>query len=208
MSIEPILVCNQCDLLQRQAILQSGGKALCVACGNVMYRSQPLGLKLSLTFAITSAALFVISNSFPIVTISSQGLTNSTTLLEASLRLFNDGIPSIALLVFITTFLMPALEILTIIYLLLPLSLGRIPPGLSIGFRLICLVKPWAMVEVFMMGLLVTITKLNAFASVTPDIALASFVLLMISVTAATASFDTHNFWRLVDFLRANRSTS
>lgn len=203
MSTEALLVCNQCDLVQSEAPLKAGDKARCVGCEKVLYRSQPHGLKLSLIFAITSAALFLIANAFPIVTISSQGLTNSTTLLEAASRLIQDGISSIAVLVFITTFLMPALEILILLYLLIPLSLGRIPPGLSIGFRLICIVKPWAMIEVFMIGLLVTITKLNAFASVSPDIGLISFVLLMLSVTVATSNFDVHTFWRQVEALQA-----
>jgi paraquat-inducible protein A len=203
MPTDPILVCSQCDLVQREVPLQPGDKARCIGCENVLYRSQPHGLKLSLIFSITAAALFLISNAFPIVTISSQGLTNSTTLLEAVSRLIQDGIPIIAILVFITTFFMPALEILILMYLLIPLSLGRIPPGLSFGFRLICLVKPWAMIEVFMIGLLVTITKLNTFASVSPDIALVSFVLLMLSVTIATSNFDVHTFWRRVEALQA-----
>jgi paraquat-inducible protein A len=204
MKLDELIVCEQCDLLQQEAVLEPGGNAMCGRCGNVLFRSQPRGLELSLVFAVTAAALFLISNCFPIVTISSQGLTNSTTLLDAADRLVHDGLPSIATLVFITTFLMPALEIAALIYLLLPLKLGRLPPYLSWAFRLIYLVKPWAMVEVFMMGLLVTITKLNAFASVEPDIALISFVLLMISVTAAAANFDPHNFWKRVDELKGN----
>jgi len=198
----PILVCNQCDLVQRETLLNAGDKARCVGCRNVLYRSQPSGLKLSLVFIITSAVLFLISNAFPIVTISSQGLTSSTTLLEAVNRLIQDGIPTIAILVFITTFLMPALKIIVMMYLLVSLSLDRIPPGLAFGYRLICIVKPWAMIEVFMIGLLVTITKLNAFASVSPDIGLIAFVLLMISITMATANFDAHAFWREVESIQ------
>lgn len=202
MELDGVIVCDQCDLIQREVVLESGGTASCGRCGNVLFRSQPRGLELSLIFSLTAAALFLISNCFPIVTISSQGLTNSTTLLDAADRLVRDGIPSIAVLVFATTFLMPALEIAALIYLLLPLNFGRLPPGLSVAFRLIYFVKPWAMVEVFMMGLLVTITKLNAFASVAPDIALGSFILLMISVTAAAANFDPHNFWKRVEELK------
>jgi paraquat-inducible protein A len=48
----------------------------------------------------------------------------------------------------------------------------------------------------------VTITKLNALASVSPGIGLFSFVLLMISLTVATANFDSHAFWRQVDLLK------
>lgn len=200
--LESLIVCEECDLLQRERALEPGGTASCPRCGNNLYCSQPHGLQRSLVFALTAAALFLISNSFPIVTISSQGLKNSATLLEAADRLLTDGIPSIAVLVFITTFLMPALEIMALIYLLLPLHFGRLPPGFSVAFRVIHIVKPWAMVEVFILGLMVTISKLSALASVVPDIALASFVLLMMAATAAASNFDPHHFWKVVDEIK------
>jgi len=199
MAINELIVCEQCDLPQVETPLEPGGKAFCSRCGNVLYRLQPDGLRRSLIFSLTAAALFLISNSFQIVTIDSQGLSNSTTLLEAADRLIKDGIPSIAVLVFATTFLMPALEIMALIYLLLPLHFGRLPPGLPLAFRLVHLVKPWAMIEVFMLGLLVTISKLNALATVQPDIGLFSFVLLMFVVTVASANFDARSFWKQVD---------
>jgi paraquat-inducible protein A len=203
MDSNELLVCDQCDLILRETVLQPGGKAFCARCGNVLYRCKPDGLRLSLIFSLTGAALFLISNSFPIVTIDSQGLTNSTTLLDAADRLVHDGIPSIAALVFATTFLMPALEIMAMIYLLLPLHFQRMPPGFSVAFRLIHFVKPWAMIEVFMLGLLVTISKLSALASVVPNIALGSFVLLMFSVTAAAANFDRRGYWKRVAEIRS-----
>jgi paraquat-inducible protein A len=52
-----------------------------------------------------------------------------------------------------------------------------------------------------MLGLLVTISKLNALATVVPDIGLISFVLLMFSITAASANFDARTFWKRVDAL-------
>ena len=52
-----------------------------------------------------------------------------------------------------------------------------------------------------MLGLLVTIAKLNAFAAVSPDIALGSFALLMIALTAASANFDARQFWKQVESL-------
>lgn len=199
------VVCHHCDLLLQEPELAPGAKALCPRCGALLYGSQPHGLQISLVFALTAAALFCIANGFPIVTISSDGLFNSTTLIGAADRLLRDGIPSIAVLVFATTFLMPALQIAALVYLLLPLYLGHLPPGLNMAFRVVHLVKPWAMIEVFMLGLLVTITKLNAFATVTPNTALGAFALLMISVTAAAAHFDRHQFWKQVERLKQDR---
>jgi paraquat-inducible protein A len=61
------------------------------------------------------------------------------------------------------------------------------------------------MIEVFMLGLLVTISKLTALATVVPDIGLISFILLMFSITAASANFDARNFWSQIDVLEAKR---
>ena len=202
MSSEALVDCHECDLLLREVPLEAGGVARCTRCGCNLYRHQPEGLERSLVFALTALVLFVIANSFPIVSMNSRGLTSSTTLLGAVSVLLRDDMPSVALLVFVTTFLMPALEIGALIYLLLPLKLGRVPPAVPRVFRLLHAVQPWSMVEVFMLGLLVTISKLAAMASVVPGIALWSFVLLMFAVSAAVAGFDVRIFWARVGALR------
>ncbi len=199
MSLEELVVCQECDLLLREASLEPGDVARCTRCGYELYRYLPHGLDRSLAFALTAAVLFLIANAFPIVSMNSQGLTSSTTLLGAVNVLLRDGMPSVAALVFVTTFLMPALEIGSLIYLLLPLRFGRVPQGITAVFRLMHMVKPWGMVEVFMLGLLVTISKLHAMASVVPEIALGSFILLMFTVTAAVANFDVRIYWTHVE---------
>jgi len=198
MAFEPLLVCDECDLLLREHPLDSGEMAICARCGHILHRHQPEGLMRSLAFSLTAAVFFVFSNAFPIVGLSSQGLVSSTSLLGMVDRLFHDDMPTVAVLVFLTTFLMPALEISALIYLLLPLSFGRIPPKVAIVFRIMHLSKPWAMVEVFMLGLIITISKLHAMATVLPEIALWSFVLLMLSLTAAAANFDSRTFWEQI----------
>lgn len=203
-----LIACKHCDLLLQETDIKAGNKAHCPRCDAVLFRSQPHGLQISLIFALTSAALFLIANSFPIVTISSDGLLNSTTLIGAAYRLAQDGITSVAALVFVTTFVMPALQITSLIYLLFPLGIGRVSPGLALTFRLVHWVKPWAMIEVFMLGLLVTITKLNAFASVKPDVALGAFALLMLSITVASANFDAHAFWNRVNIKRQSEGVA
>ena len=142
MSSAALVVCHECDLLLREVPLEAGGVARCTRCGCNLYRHQPEGLERSLVFALTAVVLFVIANSFPIVSMNSRGLTSSTTLLGAVGVLLHDDMPSVALLVFVTTFLMPALEIGALIYLLLPLKLGRVPPAVPSVFRLLHAVQP------------------------------------------------------------------
>jgi paraquat-inducible protein A len=197
-----VLVCDECDLLLEEQVINSNVMAICPRCGHVLHRYQPEGLRRSLVFSLTAAVLFVVSNAFPIVGLTSQGLESSTSLLGMVGSLLRDDMTLVAILVFLTTFLMPALVISALIYLLLPLHCGFVLPQMAAVFRLMHLSKPWAMVEVFMLGLIITISKLNALATVLPEIALWSFVCLMFALTAAAANFDPRTFWDEVDKLR------
>ena len=79
--------------------------------------------------------------------------------------------------------------------LLLPLALGRQPLAGARVLRALWVVKPWGMVEVFMLGVLVALVKLAHLASVVPGVALWSFGALILVFAAAAASFDAEQAW-------------
>jgi paraquat-inducible protein A len=201
MQLDSLVICEECDLIQKKTPLKSGDEELCIRCGYSLYKSKPNGLQYSLVFALTAAVLFLLSNIYPIVTISSQGLNNSTTLLGVVQILYKDDMSLVAILVLVTTFLTPAFEIGALIYLLLPLKFGMVLPGMKLVYRWMHKVRTWVMVEVFMLGLLITITKLSGLAFVVPEIALISFILLMFAIIFASINFDERNFWRQVETL-------
>jgi paraquat-inducible protein A len=197
---EPRLIaCHECDLLQREvASLPPRGKALCTRCSAVLYRNNPDGLDRTLAYALGAAVVFVLANAFPIVDLDAQGNRTSTTLLHTVRVLHDEGMTSVAALVFVTTFLAPALEIAALVYLLAPLRLGRVPPYFGQIFRLVHAVRPWGMVEVLLLGTLVSLAKLAHLAHVEPGIALWSFAALMVLLAAAASAFDTHALWERV----------
>lgn len=197
-----IIVCHECDLVLRETALEEGGVACCSRCGHELYRNQPKGLERSLSCALAAVVFFILANAFPIVSMEAHGLSNSATLLGTVSLLDKGEMSSVALLLFVTAFLMPALQIIALIYLLLPLYLGKVAVGTPAVFRLLYSVKPWGMVEVFMLGILITVSKLMHMASVVPGVALWSFGLLMVLIAAASSGFDKHVFWARVEALQ------
>ncbi len=198
MSMTSLIACRECDLLQREIVLPPGGTACCSRCGAVLHRSKPDSLDRTLAFTVGAAVLFILANVFPVVGLEAQGNRTSTTLFGTVRTLHDQGMTSVAVLVFVTTILMPALDIGAMLYMLLPIRLGVVPKGLPAMFRLIQTVRPWGMVEVFMLGTLVSLAKLSHIAAVRPGIALWSFGMLMFLVAAAAASFEAHDFWAQV----------
>src|SRR5213594_4155216 len=180
-----LIACHECDLLQREIVLPPGGTACCSRCGAVLYRNTPDSLDRTLAFTVGAAVLFILANVFPVVGLEAQGNRTSTTLFGTVRTLHDQGMTSVAVLVFVTAILMPALDIGAMLYMLLPIRLGVVPKGLPAMFRLVQTVRPWGMVEVFMLGTLVSLAKLSHIAAVRPGIALWSFGMLMFLVAAA-----------------------
>jgi uncharacterized paraquat-inducible protein A len=59
--------------------------------------------------------------------------------------------------------------------------------------------RPWAMMEVYMLGLLVAISKLSQMATITMGIAFWAFVALIVISTAASATMDPRIIWQRVE---------
>ena len=197
-----VIACHECDLLQREVPLPKGGIVRCGRCGAELYRSHPDSFERTLALTAGAIVLFVIANSFPIIGLNIQGQVIQTSLFHTAQTLWNDGMRSVGTLVFVTTILMPALQLLALTYLLLPLRLGRTPSHFAFVFRMLQAVKPWGMVEVLMLGVLVSLVKLAKLAGVVPGIALWSFAALMFVMAAVAAVFDPRDLWRRVDAAR------
>lgn len=101
----------------------------------------------------------------------------------------------VALLVFVTTFAVPALQLAAMCYTLLPLRLGRAPPALAFVMRCLHALQPWGMVEVFMLGVLVSLVRLARLADIIPGIALWSCGALIVLLAAAAMSFEPRDVW-------------
>lgn len=187
--------CHECDLLQRETALPQGGVARCGRCGAELYRSHPHSLERTLALTFGAIVLFVIANSFPIVGLQLNGQLIQTTLFNTVRTLWHEEMKPVAALVFVTTIAMPALQLFAIAYLVLPLRLGRVPAHFGPVFRVLQTVRPWGMVEVFMLGVLVSLVKLAHLAGVIAGVALWSFAALMLVMAGITAVFDIRDLW-------------
>ncbi|GFO66684.1 paraquat-inducible protein [Geomonas limicola] len=201
----PLIACHDCDLLQREITLKPGCAATCPRCGAVLYRNATDSINRTLAYAMSAALVFLVANGFPIFAIESQGSLKGITLMGAVHSLWGQDMQAVATVVFITAVVIPALEILSLVYLLLPLRLTMLAPGYNQLLRLLRLAEPWGMVEVFMLGILVSLVKLTSNFRVIPGVALWSFAVLTLLIAAAAASFSTRDVWCCVDRINGRR---
>ena len=190
-----LIACHECDLLQQAVRPPAGGVVRCRRCQALLYRSHPHAFERSLALAFGALVLFVISNAFPIVGIEVAGERVEATLLGTIHAVYKDGMWVVAFLMLATTVLAPFQQIIAMLYVLLTLRYGNGAGHPEAVMKLWALARRWAMIEVFFLGVLVSLVKLQGMAIVIPGVALWSFAGLMVLLTAAIASFDVRMIW-------------
>lgn len=194
-----LVSCHDCGLLQRIVHMPDQGEVICCRCLAVLRERQRIepvkSIEHTLALVVTGLVLFGIANVFPIVEIQAAGQTVTATLLAGSTHLFNQNLKILAGLVFFTSFGAPLLQLTGLCYLLLPMYFNHIPWQAIPVFRFIRLVSTWNMLEVLVLGILVSVVKLSAMAAVIPGIALWAFGFLIFIIAAIISTLDNEMLW-------------
>ena len=198
LAVQQMIACEACDVLHQRLPLCPHERAYCVCCGAVLY-SNTKRLSTLLALVITTGIVFVIANSFPIIKIELQGISSESTLLGTVITLFQIKKGFVGLLVLLTTFIVPVCDLLILLYLLCYAVIGQQkPPHLRAVLSLLNKIRIWGMVEVFLIGVLVSVVKLAGMVTVIPGVALwAFFVLSVLFIYLYT--YTVHELWHQLD---------
>ena len=82
-----------------------------------------------------------------------------------------------------------------LIYVCAPLMVGRIAPGAMHVAKWLYKMEPWNMIEVFLLGVLVSLLKLDKLADVHFGMGFWAFALVMLCMAAAVAGIDRDELW-------------
>lgn len=190
-----LVACHDCDLLQRLPP-QQAGRVRCVRCGATLRRYRSNSIERSLVLALTGLLLFVVSNLLPFLQLNAQGRIQESNLISASMTLYQQGDTLLGVLVFATTFLFPLLNLLALLYLLIPLHMRKRPHFSVQIFRFLQSTEPWGMLEIFMLATLVAVVKLGDIATVIPGAAMYAFVLLILTLATLGSTLDAELIWQ------------
>lgn len=195
--LEQLVACHECDLLMLKPHLAVGERASCPQCGFELYRHNQQVVKRSLALVIAALLLFIPACFFPIMQINVLGQTSLDTVWSGVISLYKAGgvLQSIAVVVFLSSMVIPFLKLM--IQFLVLLSI-RIDVGRSYGlflYRIYHHLREWGMLEVYLMGILVSIVKLIDIAKPTMGLGLACFVSLLLVQVWLEVTMEPHQIW-------------
>lgn len=193
--IEQLLACPECDLLMQKPALRIGEAADCPRCGFELcsLHHGVIGRSLAL---VTAALLFYIpANFLPIMHLNLLGRTTQDTVWSGVLGLYESGMRGVAIVVFLCSMAVPLVKLLCQLAVLSCISLGRWQQiGIAL-YRTYHHLREWGMLEVYLLGILVSIIKLNDMAELSLGVGLACFIGLLLVQVWLEVVMSPHQVW-------------
>ncbi|WP_116520698.1 paraquat-inducible protein A [Achromobacter insuavis] len=195
---QPLIECEHCASIYRRHQLEPGETANCARCGTILWRYSGLSLSNWLALAIAALIIFGVANAYPVASMSVQGMVQQASLLDAIGITWRQEHYAVAVMTGLAGFVLPLVQLAVLLWVLGPLSRGVEPAAFRGAMRLLGLLRPWCMVPVFLLGVLVAVVKLAGMAAVSPGIGLIAFGILTIFLTML-GRLTPHVLWRYAE---------
>jgi paraquat-inducible protein A len=195
---EEVVCCATCGLAQRVGLLRPHQAALCNRCGSVLEQNKSESVIPTLAFSLAALVFYVPANIFPILTMQRYGLYSETTVWQGVVELARANYWFVAIIVFLASMAVPLIKLtgLFVLCATAQLRTRRWRRERTMMYRFIDVIGPWAMLDVFMLAVLVALVRLGSLATVLPGRGLLAFSFVVVFTLLASAFFDPKLIWR------------
>ncbi|HCT99631.1 MAG TPA: paraquat-inducible membrane protein A [Methylococcaceae bacterium] len=192
-----IIRCHDCGKLT----LKTQENTACTRCGKQLHARLPQSFQRTLALLISSYALYLPANLFPIMTFTRFGIGEPHTIIGGIISLIHSDMLPIALLVLVASILVPLLKLIGLSLLLLCVHYRWQVNAThwTKTYRIIALVGRWSMLDIFMISILVSLVNLGGVAQVIAGTASTAFAAVVILTMFAAKSFDPRLIWDVQD---------
>lgn len=194
-----LIACPECDLLIRKTEAGQGIKGLCPRCGCTLFHVKKDPIERTLILSLTGLIFFVPAMVLPIMTLDTLGLEQSTNIIQGIRALFRDGFHMVGVIVLLTAVIVPLIKLTLLFYVSMALRIRADGNNMGPTFRFYQRMDEWGMLEICMLGILVSIIKLVDIAQISYGIGLFCFVSLLIITIVSSVSLDEHTYWSLIE---------
>lgn len=199
---EVTIACPDCDLINQLPALAPGESASCVRCEATLSRNPPNSIARSIALTFTAIILYMITCTLPFLSFGKAGIVAHTKLFSGIIGLYHEGMYFLAAVVSFTTVVVPIFMMAGLCYLLLPLRADLRLPGAERILRWIRHLEPWNMVEIFMIGIVVSGVKLQKMATLQPGLGAWAFLAMIFVMAAIASSLEPRILWERMERAR------
>ena len=189
-----VIACKICGLVQQMEPVPPDSQAECARCGDVLARVSAASRTRTAAFALAALFLYVPANIYPIMIMEYMGRHTENTIWGGVKLLYQEGMWYVAAIVFVASLLAPLLKLAGLFFLVSVRGARWQKPRTWI-YKLIGQIGPWAMLDVFLLAILVALIRFGHFATVIPGTGAVAFVSVVMLTLLASSSFDPQLIW-------------
>lgn len=186
--------------------VRAGYVATCARCGAAMERRSFDSLHMTAALSLAALILYIPANILPILHLDMYGVESDNTVWEGVKLLWKDGDTAVSIIVFLASIAIPLLKLAGLFTLVIAArKRGKEHRGgprelkprrrLTWIYLIIESIGRWAMLDVFVLAVLVAVVKLHKLATVLPGKGLLAFTCVVVCTLLASASFDPQLIW-------------
>ena len=189
-----VIGCHVCGLVCREPAVDD---AACPRCGAALHRRKRDSIRRTWALLLAAFILYVPANVLPIMRTVSLGDVDDNTIISGVVELWVKGSPSLAVIVFTASIVVPMTKFLVLGTLLATTQRGsdwalRQRARL---YRAVEFIGYWSMLDVFVVALLTALVRFGFFSQVEPLPGVVFFGLTVILTMFASMSFDPRLMW-------------
>lgn len=190
-----LIACEACGLVQRLDNLPPRHRACCARCDAILAKHHVNSRARTLALTLSALFLYAPANIYPIMTMEYMGRHTENTVWGGVKALYQDRMWYVAIIVFAASMVIPLLKLLALFFLVASRSMRWRKMRARI-FKITCRIGPWAMLDVFLLSVLVALIRFGRFATVIPGPGIIAFTSVVVLTILAAESFDPRIIWQ------------
>lgn len=194
-----VSICPGCDLLLESIEPAAGQAVVCPRCGHRLHRYKTNAVQKALALSLTGLLLYLPANFMPLLTFDVLGINSSASIFTSSLSMLAQGQYVVGAIVVLTGLLFPLTILFLLFWVSLGLHLGRRASWMPSFFRSYQELTEWAMTDVYLIGVFITIIKMNHMAEIEFNTGFFCFIGLVVSIIGSQTVIDHPLFWSHMD---------
>lgn len=153
-------------------------------------------LQLTRSLVLSGLIFYLPANVLPVMTITITGVVEPLTILGGVAELWDSGLPGVAMIVFLASFVLPFLKLVVMVWLLFLHGTDRLQPQRARVFQILHRIGTWSMVDVFLLSVLAAVGQMGALASVEPEPGVLFFAGVLLCTLFAAELYKPRFIWQ------------
>jgi paraquat-inducible protein A len=191
--------CHDCGQMQVVPAMPPATRAVCLRCDAVLRHTRFHPLVLPAALNLSALILFGVAGTLTVMSVTTAGQQRAAGLVSGPAELQYYGLWELSVVVLVTTFAAPLARVLCMLTVLAGLRLHRPPAELRAIYAWVERLRPWSMIEIYMLGLYVAYVRLSAIATVTIGPALYALGGLIGIMMLADIALDEQAVWEAME---------